>query len=149
MRPLLLLYYFILLIKYVVLLCITVFGTAWCKTHNLDSQWDLIVKVPCYAERRALSVEYITMRCAILPILKPVALQYFNPLFGIIKVMLLSYLQSSLIFFFPSYLLLKLFLGEIHHCIDHHYQAETWYELLGPLIRREEHTFKAQDQENI
>lgn len=61
-------------------------------------------------------------------ILKPVALQYFNRLFGIIKVMLLSCLQSSVIFSFPSYLLLKLFVGEIHHCVDLHYQAEMRYE---------------------
>lgn len=112
------LYYFVFLIKYVVLLCTTVFYTTWCKTYNLDSRWDLIVEVQCYTERRALSVEYITMRYAILPILKPVALQHFNPLFGIIKVMLLLYLQSFVISFFPSYLILKLFLGEIQHRID-------------------------------
>lgn len=60
--------------------------------HTLNSRWDLIVKVQSYTERRALSVGHITF----FPLLKPVASQYFNALFSIIKV--LSYSKSSVIF---------------------------------------------------
>lgn len=91
------------------------YDTAWCKPSHLASRWDWLSR--CNAP---LTEELWLWDSSPwdVPSSRPelVALQCFNPISGVIKVTLLSYLQPSVIFFpFPSYFLLNLFQGEIHH----------------------------------